>query len=84
MRATTRVKAVLLLAGAALLLTGCGLRGDLQRAPPLFGPDRARYKAEQERLAAEAAAKAAAEAEKEAGEASAQQQDDQPPPPPQP
>ena len=77
MRRRAGVKAALLVMGGTLLLAGCGLRGDLQRAPPLFGPDRARYEAEQERLAAEAAAKA----EKEAAEAdaSAQQQEAEPP-----
>ncbi len=24
---------------AALLLTGCGIRGDLERPPPIWGPD---------------------------------------------
>ena len=27
-------------------LTGCGLRGGLERAPPLFGAERARFEAD--------------------------------------
>jgi hypothetical protein len=54
----------------ALALSGCGLRGDLQRAPPLFGPERQRYEAEKARQEAEAqAAKEAEEAKRRAAEA---------------
>jgi len=53
----------ILLGFAALIaLSGCGLRGGLDRPPPLFGAEHARYEAEQKRKAeAEAAAKAAAQ-----------------------
>lgn len=38
-----------------LLLAGCGLRGDLERPAPMWGPDRAAWeKAEAERKAREA------------------------------
>lgn len=30
---------VFVLAAAALVLTGCGVRGDLERPPPIWGPD---------------------------------------------
>ncbi len=36
---TTRLTAAGLTALAALLLSGCGVRGDLERPPPLWGPD---------------------------------------------
>lgn len=45
---------------AASLLAGCGVRGELQRPPPMFGEGRDAYiaqqKAEQEAKAAQAAA----------------------------
>ncbi|MBU6372078.1 MAG: hypothetical protein KJS97_05060 [Alphaproteobacteria bacterium] len=44
---------------ALVALSGCGLRGKLEQPPPLFGPQRAAYEAEQKRKADEAAAKAA-------------------------
>jgi predicted small lipoprotein YifL len=46
---------ILAAALAALALSSCGLRGDLNRPAPLFGEEKARYEAEQ---------KAKAEAEK--------------------
>lgn len=47
-----RVAALILL---PLLLAGCGLRGDLERPAPMWGPDRAAWeKAEAERKAEEA------------------------------
>jgi predicted small lipoprotein YifL len=53
---------VLLGFAALIALSGCGLRGGLDRPPPMFGAERARYEAEQKRKAeAEAAAKAAAQ-----------------------
>ena len=51
------------LALLALTLGGCGLRGDLERPPPLFGPARDRYEAQRQ---AEAVAAAAVEAAEEA------------------
>jgi predicted small lipoprotein YifL len=62
-RTRGRMGLVLLL---PLLLAACGLRGDLERPPPIMGPDRAAWeKAEAERKAEEAkkqdAQKAAAE-----------------------
>jgi len=51
------------LALLALTLGGCGLRGDLERPPPLFGPARDRYEAQRQ---AEAEAAAAVEAAEEA------------------
>lgn len=36
---TTRLTAAGLTALAALMLSGCGVRGDLERPPPLWGPD---------------------------------------------
>ena len=69
----------LALCGSLLLLAGCGLRGDLQRAPPLFGPDKQRYRAEQERQRAEAEAKAQAEAARKAEQAAAAAADPIPP-----
>lgn len=35
----TRLAIVFLAAAAALVLSGCGIRGDLERPPPLWGPD---------------------------------------------
>lgn len=33
-------KAILFLgAAAAIVLSGCGIRGDLERPPPIWGPD---------------------------------------------
>ena len=43
-----------------LALTGCGLRGKLDRPAPMFGSERAAYEAEQKRKAEEAAAAKAA------------------------
>jgi len=73
------MKQVVLLALCGLLLTGCGLRGDLQRAPPLFGPDKQRYREEQARQRAEAEAKAQAEAAKKAAKEAAAPEDPIPP-----
>lgn len=35
----TRLAVFFLAAAAALVLSGCGIRGDLERPPPLWGPD---------------------------------------------
>ena len=32
---------------ASGILTGCAVQGDLERAPPIFGADRAQWEAEQ-------------------------------------
>ena len=32
-----RLRTLILLGGAALVLAGCGLRGDLERPGPIFG-----------------------------------------------
>lgn len=32
-----RLRDALLIGGSVLMLAGCGLRGDLERAPPLWG-----------------------------------------------
>jgi predicted small lipoprotein YifL len=45
---------------AASLLAGCGVRGALERPPPMFGKQRAEYIAQQEREKAENAAREAA------------------------
>ncbi|MFP4518073.1 MAG: LPS translocon maturation chaperone LptM [Oceanicaulis sp.] len=34
-----RIAIAVLAAAAALVLSGCGIRGDLERPPPLWGPD---------------------------------------------
>lgn len=47
-------------------LTACGLRGGLERAPPMFGSERARYEADQKRKAEEEAAAKAAQAQAQA------------------
>jgi predicted small lipoprotein YifL len=47
-----KVKASLLLA-TLTLLTACGTSGPLEKAPPLFGADRAAYEAEQAKKEAE-------------------------------
>lgn len=51
---------------SVLALSGCGLRGNLERPPPMFGSARAAYDAEQKRKAEEAAAKAAGQTTGEA------------------
>jgi hypothetical protein len=33
-----RLRTLILLGGAGLVLAGCGLRGDLERPGPIFGP----------------------------------------------
>lgn len=59
----------LLLAACALsLLAGCGLRGGLDRPPPLWGEDRAAYERDQE------AATAAQEAREQEDELNAEEQ----------
>ncbi|MEQ8404051.1 MAG: lipoprotein [Oceanicaulis sp.] len=35
----TRLAVLLLAAAAAPVLSGCGIRGDLDRPPPIWGPD---------------------------------------------
>ncbi|MGX6648487.1 LPS translocon maturation chaperone LptM [Maricaulaceae bacterium MS644] len=35
----TRLAIAFLAAAAALVLSGCGIRGDLERPPPLWGED---------------------------------------------
>lgn len=56
------MKTRLALACAALsLLSGCGVSGSLETAPPMWGPDRAAYQAEQAKKAEEEKAKKAAE-----------------------
>ncbi|MEQ8434292.1 MAG: lipoprotein [Oceanicaulis sp.] len=35
----TRLAIIFLAAAAALVLSGCGIRGDLERPPPLWGAD---------------------------------------------
>lgn len=34
-----RLRTLILLGGAGIVLAGCGLRGDLERPGPIFGPD---------------------------------------------
>ena len=34
-----RTLTILMLLAAGLVITGCGVRGDLERPPPLWGPD---------------------------------------------
>ena len=34
-----KILASMFLAGSVLLLSGCGIRGDLERPPPIWGPD---------------------------------------------
>lgn len=34
-----KIQASILLAGTSLALSGCGIRGDLERPPPIWGPD---------------------------------------------
>ena len=34
-----KLQASILLAGSVVVLSGCGIRGDLERPPPLWGPD---------------------------------------------
>ena len=52
------------------LVCACGTKGPLETAPPMWGPDRAAYEAQQVQKAAEEAAQAAAEkAKKEAEKA---------------
>jgi predicted small lipoprotein YifL len=48
---------------SVVALAGCGLRGGLERAPPMFGAEKARYEAEQRRKADEEAAAKTAQAE---------------------
>lgn len=57
------MKARLLLVATLIapLLSACGLQKDLDRPPPLWGEERAKYNAEQARLKAEAEAKARGE-----------------------
>jgi predicted small lipoprotein YifL len=52
-------KTYLALAGM-VCLTACGVSGPLEKAPPLFGPDRIAYEAEQAKQEAERKAKEAA------------------------
>lgn len=33
-----RLRTLILLGGAGIVLAGCGLRGDLERPGPIFGP----------------------------------------------
>lgn len=35
----TRFAVLFLAAAAAIVLSGCGIRGDLERPPPIWGPD---------------------------------------------
>lgn len=52
------------------LVCACGTKGPLEKAPPMWGPDRAAYEAQQAKKAADEAAQAAAEkAKKEAEKA---------------
>ena len=34
-----KIQASILLAGSCLLVSGCGIRGDLERPAPMWGPD---------------------------------------------
>ena len=52
-----------ILLAAIVVTTGCGISGPLEKAPPLFGADRAAYEAE---LAKKEAERKAAEAAKAA------------------
>lgn len=56
---------------ALALVSACGLRGDLEPAPPMWGEARERYEAEQDRLRQEEEAKqrAAEEAQRPAPDA---------------
>jgi predicted small lipoprotein YifL len=58
-------KTYLALAGF-VCLAACGISGPLEKAPPLFGPDRVAYEAERAKQEAEAKAKAAQRAAREA------------------
>ena len=59
------------LACAALsLLSACGIKGPLETAPPMWGPDRAAYEADQAKKAEEAKAKKAAEDAEKAAKSS--------------
>jgi hypothetical protein len=49
-------RVILALLAATTLVSSCGLRGRLERAPPMWGEERKKWKAEQERLKAEAEA----------------------------
>lgn len=49
------MKRLALAALAVALVSGCGLKGDLERPAPWFGEARAEYEAEQARRAEEAA-----------------------------
>jgi hypothetical protein len=55
------MKRIVLAVIGAGLLAGCGLRGDLERPAPLWGPEKAKWEAE---AAARAAAEKAAAEEK--------------------
>lgn len=68
------------LALLALTLGGCGLRGDLDRPPPLFGPARDRYEAQRQAEAEAAAAVEAAERAEEQGETPPETPPADPPP----
>jgi len=52
---------------AFCLLTACGIKGPLEAAPPMWGPDRAAYEAEQAKKADDAKTKKAAEEAEKAG-----------------
>jgi predicted small lipoprotein YifL len=52
---------------ALCLLSACGIKGPIETAPPMWGPDRAAYEAEQAKKAEEAKAKKAAEEAEKAG-----------------
>ncbi|MGJ3232449.1 MAG: LPS translocon maturation chaperone LptM [Oceanicaulis sp.] len=45
-----RLCVLFLAAAAALVLSGCGIRGDLERPPPLWGPDERPEAIDPERL----------------------------------
>lgn len=52
------------------LLSACGIKGPLETAPPMWGPDRAAYEADQAKKVEEAKAKKAAEDAEKAGNSS--------------
>lgn len=43
-----RLRTLMLVGGSALVLTGCGLRGDLERPGPIWGPGSAADATEEE------------------------------------
>jgi predicted small lipoprotein YifL len=70
------LKPSLLLLASLVTLAACGISGPLEKAPPIFGPDRVAYEAERAKQEAEAKQKAA---DRAAREAARKQQNTAPP-----